>query len=101
VRGGSCDLIFRLFGKKIADFTGRSSSLLAAFFIIPTENGWPIWQHSNSEGMTPQRFVFSGRVRPMIYPSIGCAPARSACLSNAEWSKPSADVQAEALEIGA
>lgn len=70
---------------------------VAALFVIPTDR-LANMAAQQFEGVTGRSVVFSGDVRPMIYPSIGVRTG-AVSLSNAPWSDSGPMFRAEALEI--
>lgn len=70
---------------------------VAALFVIPTERLANIAARQ-FEAATGRSVVFSGDVRPMIYPSIGLRTG-PVTLSNAQWSDAGPMLRAGSLEI--
>lgn len=70
---------------------------IAALFVIPTDRLANL-AAQQFEGVTGRSVVFSGNVRPMIYPAIGVRTGPVA-LSNAPWSQAGPMFRADALEI--
>jgi len=86
-------LIFRLIGVVVS----LAVLVVAALFVIPTDRLANLAARQ-FESVTGRSVVFSGDVRPMIYPTIGVRTG-PVSLSNAPWSDAGPMFRAEALDI--